>query len=246
MSQISEACGGGDAGRALVPGSLRGYRTWRMLGRRAHVPDGALPLTSVTRRRVVWTPSLSARCEPNDAGSPGPWSATLDSEHRAPQAGCSCGIYGWYDPTDSGIVSARVFGVVEASGLILMGERGYRAETVKITAIVTRNRRLAAACERAGIAVYGRRRDLLRDYPPEDLSSLLGRGTDGPEGPESPDSAPGVSSPHGFDGLVFLALWGRVVLIASALVTLPAAPVLVTAVVAHFVLLGLMIARLRY
>ena len=54
MSEIAEACGGGDSGRPLVPGSLRGYRTWWHASRRASVPDGMLPLTSVTRRHIVW------------------------------------------------------------------------------------------------------------------------------------------------------------------------------------------------
>jgi hypothetical protein len=58
--------------------------------------------------------------------------------------------------------------------LILMGDRRFRAERAQITAVVTHNRRVAAACTRAGIAGYRRRRDLLRDHPPDDLSSLLG------------------------------------------------------------------------
>jgi hypothetical protein len=61
-------------------------------------------------------------------------------------------------------------GAIQASGLILMGEPGFRAERARIAAVVTRNRRMAAACTQAGIAVYRRRRYLLRDYPPEDLS----------------------------------------------------------------------------
>jgi hypothetical protein len=85
MSYVSEACGGGDAGRALVPGSLRGYRTWRLLARKAHVPDGTLPLTSVVaKRRVIWGPSLTARCKPSDTATAGPWSPTLDGAHHAP------------------------------------------------------------------------------------------------------------------------------------------------------------------
>jgi hypothetical protein len=174
MSDIAEACGGGDAGRPLVPGALRGYRTWRPAGRRGQVPAGMLPLTSVSRRHVVWTPMLSARCVPRDAGSPSPGPPTLPADHPAPRAGCNCGIYGWYAPEDTVMVDASVFGTIQASGLILMGELGFRAETARITAVVTRNRRVAAACTQAGIAVYRRRRDLLRDYPPDDLSSLLG------------------------------------------------------------------------
>ncbi|HZA78758.1 MAG TPA: hypothetical protein VE623_20465 [Acidimicrobiales bacterium] len=242
MSQISETCGGGDAGRALVPGSLRGYRTWRLLGRRQHLEAGTLPLTSVTRRRVVWNPTLIARCSPDDIGTSGPSSSTLAGDHRAPQAGCGCGIYGWYAPTDTSIVRARVFGVIDASGLVLLGERGFRAEKAKITAVVTRSRRVTAACERAGIAVYRRRRDLLRDYPPEDLAALLGA-TPRPESNATIAQTPPL---YGFDRLVFLAVWGRVALIASALVALPMTPTLVTAIVAQIAVISLVAARFRH
>jgi hypothetical protein len=236
MSYISEMCGGGDAGRALVPGVLRGYRTWRLLGRRTHVPHGSLPLTSVSRRRVVWCPSLTARCKRGDAGT----ASTLGDDHPAPQVGCGCGIYGWYSPSDTSMVSARVFGVVEASGLILMGERGFRAETVKIVAVVTRNRRVATACARARISVYRRRRDLVRDYPPEDLSSLLAD-THGP----APPPAVAPQAPLLFDWLACLAVWGRCALIAAALIALPTAPALIVALAAHFALIGLIAARVH-
>jgi hypothetical protein len=239
MSYVSEVCGGGDAGRALVPGALRGYRTWRLLGRRTHVPDGSLPLTSVSRRRVVWCPSLTARCERGDAGMQAQSASTLDDDHPAPKVGCGCGIYGWYSPSDASMVSARVFGLVEASGLILMGERGFRAESVKIVAVVTRNRRVATACARAGIAVYRRRRDLVRDYPPEDLSSLLAD----TQRPAPPPVAP--QAPPPFDWLACLAVWGRGALIAAALIALPTAPALIVALTAHFAVLGLIAARVH-
>jgi hypothetical protein len=241
VSYVSEACGGGDTGRALVPGSLRGYRTWRLLRRRIHVPDGVLPLTSVTRRRVIWGPSLTARCKPSDTVTPVPWFPTLDNDHDAPQASCTCGIYGWYAPTDTGMVSARAFGIVEASGLILMGDRGFRAQTVKIAAVVTRNRRVATACTRAGIPVYHRRRDLLRDYPPEDLSSLVGNVREHGPPPAVPPQGPLL-----FDGLACLAVWGRAALVAAALVLLPTAPALTVAAVAHMAAIGLIFARLHH
>ena len=183
MSTIAEACGGGDTGRPLVPGSLRGYRTWWPAGRRAWVLDGMLPLTSVTRRHVIWATTLSARCVPPDTARSGPRSATPPDAHPAPRAGCNCGIYGWYAPDVAGMVDGSVFGAIEASGLILMGERGFRVERARITAVVTRNRRVTAACARAGIAVYRRRRELLRDLPPDDLSSLLGDRPSLPPGP---------------------------------------------------------------
>jgi uncharacterized protein YndB with AHSA1/START domain len=172
---ISDGWGGADGGRALIPGSLRGYRTWRLLKRRASLPEGALPLTSVTRP-VVWAPTLEARCcfPPATDQHPAVPSTSSLASHRSPSRGCECGIYAWYAPSDTQVLHAGVFGAVEACGLVLMGDRGYRAERARISAVVTRNRRLAAACAAAGVTVYGRRHDLLRDYPPDDLSGLLG------------------------------------------------------------------------
>jgi hypothetical protein len=215
MNAISESCGGGAGGRALVPGSLRGYRTWRL--RRRGSPAGMLPLTSVTRSHVVWSPALTAVCMPVDIGMP--WPLAIAADHHAPQVGCQCGIYAWYEPRDSGIVSSRVFGAVEASGLVLLGERGFRAERARITAVVTRNRRLAAACARTGISVYTRRRDLLRDYPPEDVTELIGGG-----GTSEPPP-PLAGGPGGLIGL--LAVAARTAVMGGAAVAPPPARITV-------------------
>ena len=239
MSQISGMCGGDD-GRPLVAGSLRGYRTWRLQRRGSPACGDSLPLTSVTRR-VVWGPTLTACCTPEVMGSPGQGPATLDGDHVAPAAGCQCGIYGWYDPTDTGMLRAGVFGVVEASGLVLMGERGFRAERARIVAVVSRNRRLTAACEQAGIAVYRRRRDLVRDHPPENLSALLGHSLDR----ERPTPSTPTPSLSGMDRLVLMAVCGRVALIAAALAVLPTGAAVLTAIVAQVALLGLVAARVR-
>jgi hypothetical protein len=239
MSQISGMCGAGD-GRPLVAGSLRGYRTWRLQRRRSRPSGDTLPLTSVTRR-VVWGPTLTARCTPDDMANLTGAAATLPGDHAAPAAECHCGIYGWYDPADTGMLRARVFGVVEASGLVLMGDRGFRAERARIVAVVARNRRLTAACEQAGIAVYRRRRDLLRDCPPEDLSALLGDPIEG----EQPARSPRAPSLSGFDGLVLMAACSRVALIAAALATLPTGAAVVTAIVVQVALLSFVAARLR-
>jgi hypothetical protein len=245
MSQISGMCGAGD-GRPLVPGALRGYRTWRLRRRRAPPGGDALPLTSVTRA-VVWGPTLTACCAPDSMDAPGPGAATPDGDHVAPAAECRCGIYGWYDPGDTGMLHARVFGVIEASGLVLMGERGFRAERARIVAVVSRNRRLTAACEEAGIAVYRRRGDLVRDCPPEDLSALLG---DPPErdSPDRPQPVPPARPPwcSGFDWLVLAAVCGRVALIAAALALLPTGAAVLAAVVANLAFLSLVAAQIRH
>jgi hypothetical protein len=133
---------------------------------------------------------------------------------------------------------------VDVDATVSLPIHGFRAEKAKISAVVTRNRRVTTACARAGIAVYRRRRDLLRDYPPEDLSSLLGD-DQAPEPRATVPPAPSPS-PNGFDGLVLLAVWGRVALIATALVALLTASTLITAIVAQVAAIGLIAARLRH
>ena len=174
MTDLSARPATDDAGTAFVAGTLRGYRAWRPVNRWTPVPDGSVPLASVTQPQVIWTPTLTARCTPPESWSfrcPPP---EVADGHTSPSIQCTCGIYAWYAPDDAGMLSARVFGVVEASGLVLMGDSGFRAQQVRIVAVVTRNRRVASACTAAGIAVYRRRRELLEDYPRDDLTSLLG------------------------------------------------------------------------
>jgi hypothetical protein len=228
------ACGGGDAGRPFVAGTLLGYRTWHPLTRWSKIPDGALPLAAVAQRDVVWPPTLSARCIPprftSRAGQP----SMIEARHTVPSSGCTCGIYAWYDPVDAGIFNARVFGAVQASGLILMGDRGFRAERASITAVATRNRRIAAACADAGIAVYRHRRDLIREHPPEDLTSLLG------EQPVSrEDREPGRARARRANRALVYALCGRTAVIVAAALTLPWPAAVLAAVVAEVILIVL-------
>lgn len=240
MSGISDACGGGDSARPLVPGSLRGYRTWRLASRLECVPDGMLPITSVTRRDVLWTPTMHAECTPDAGPPPRRRTTTRGVDHAAPRTGCKCGIYAWYAPDDTALLRARVFGVVEASGLVLMGDRGFRAERARVTAVVTRRPRLTAACARAGIAVYRRRRDLIRDHPPEDVSSLLGVRPAPP-----PEPAPPRTPFDGFDRTLLLAIWGRTALLLGGAFVLPIVAVLVLAVAAEIALFAMIVSRVR-
>ena len=49
-------------GRELVAGTLRGYRSWRLVPRGVPLEPGMLPLASMTRPQVTWPPELSASC----------------------------------------------------------------------------------------------------------------------------------------------------------------------------------------
>ena len=170
MTNISSLCGGADTGRSLVAGTLRGYRTWSPM-RSRDLPAGMLPLRSAQIPQVIWTASLHARCLTAELHGRGDSAPPVT--HQAPGRACRCGIYGWYQPRDRRMVPAPVFGVIAASGVIVMGSHGFRAQHARIVAIVTRQRDLTAACEDAGIAVYRRRRHLLHDHPTEDLTALL-------------------------------------------------------------------------
>lgn len=172
MTSVAGSCGAGDQGRAMVAGMLRGYRTWRLAGRTD--PRGGLPLTAVTRRDVRWQPEMRATCVRPADGAPIMPEQPPGGGHVAPAGGCECGLYGWYQPDDTAILAGNVFGVIEASGVVILGERGFRAERARVRAVATRRRRVAARCEAAGVEVYRSRRALVRAYPPDDVRELLG------------------------------------------------------------------------
>jgi hypothetical protein len=129
-------------------------------------------LTSVTGRHIVWATTQRARCVPRDTAGSGRRPRRCQTTTRRRGQGATAASTGGMRRMTRHL-DASVFGAIEASGRVLMGERGSVRKS-RITAVVTRNRRVAAACTQAGIAVYRRRRDLLRDHPPDDLSALLG------------------------------------------------------------------------
>jgi len=227
--------GGEDDRRDLVAGTLRGYRTWHLLPGRVPRASGTLPLTSVTRRQVTWPRELSASCTVADiAFLPGLSVPAAEEDHRSPSPDCSCGIYAWYAAGDARTLSAEVFGAVEASGLVLMGTHGFRAERARISAIATRNRRLAAACADAGIPVYRRRRELLAEHPPEDVSSLLG------EAPPAPSR-----HPHAFALVVCLSVWMRAALLVIAAGLFPLPAILATVFLSEVAIVAVVLMYLR-
>lgn len=192
-------------GQTVVPGaSLRGYRSWGI-----DIVDGSFVLAS-TAVQYVWRPGeLLAECaqsnsqtfQRTDVGvrgcdcsmctqlrSAGGWPARaeyLRDVHPAPVADCKCGFYGWYRPDDTRIIPSTIRGSVRASGRIIMGSHGFRAERVKLEALVLprvlatdhRTRRLLAEL-RAGDVHFTfsddtSMVDLVRRYPPDDVSALV-------------------------------------------------------------------------
>jgi len=191
-----------------------------------------LPLASMTRPQVTWPPELSASCT-SIAFPPMNPSPPPEPMHRAPERDCHCGIYAWYSPDDARTFSAEVFGVVQASGLVMLGTSGYRAEHAQITAVATRRRRVAEECRDAGIAVYRRRRDLVADHPPDEVATLIG---------EEPPTR--EWHPRAFALLICLSVWMRAAILIAAAGLLPPAGVLACLAVSEAAVLAVVLRQL--
>ncbi len=148
---------------ALVPGELRGYRQFLLLD------DGLYPV-------VHW--------------SAGPWEqgravarCSTGAEHDVPARDCTCGLYGWYDPSGTSGSYGGARAGVAAAGRVVLGDRGFRAARARVVAVAlpvplrwqprgsARARRMLA--ERyPGVEVYRSVRPMVRAHPPEDLAAL--------------------------------------------------------------------------
>jgi hypothetical protein len=151
---------------ALLTTPIRGYRTWLEY-------SGQLASTNAP---CVWDVTMTARCLRRGGVVPGcPCALCRPGDgHDAPCEACACGVYGWYDPSDTRIVPADVFGVIEVSGKVLLGDHGFRAERARLLAVASvRSRGTATRLEAAGVRVYRDRPGLIEDYPRDDLSALV-------------------------------------------------------------------------
>jgi hypothetical protein len=104
--------------------------------------------------------------------------ATETLKHLSPQLGCFCGFYAAYHP--DGLINApgthdflnQKLAVVEASGRIVLGTKGFRAEKMKIVDTF-----------RVPLFV-GDNPSILEKYPPDDVSVLLGGEDDASRSPK--------------------------------------------------------------
>lgn len=175
----------------VVPAALRGYRSWNLQDAR---------LCSTAARHEWASPQVTARCLSGDVvggldGQDCPCDLCARGRHAAPVRDCTCGIYGWYSPEDTRLVRGHVFGVVEASGRVVLASHGFRAQSARIVALAIEPVRgragsftlsfgpeppstdelhgLARWAKEQGIPVFATRAELLAEYPPEDVSALV-------------------------------------------------------------------------
>ena len=149
----------------MVPGTLRGYRAWRIK------PWG---LQSVSMTGHTWGKTEQARC------LQGGVSGRLG--HSAPKRGCSCGIYAKHTLDDLeyefGTLSGYMYGSIKVHGRIMLGDHGFRAQHAEIEALLWRG--LPLRYEDKGLTgilnsvpFYTDRAEFLNDYPPISVDHLL-------------------------------------------------------------------------
>ncbi len=147
----------------LVPGELRGYRQFLLLD------DGLYPVVHWAAGR--WEAGTQpARC-------------SIGADHDVPSRDCTCGFYGWYDPSGTSGSYGGARAVVAVSGRVVLGDRGFRAARGRVEAVAlpvplrwqprgrARARRMLAA-RYPGVPVYRSAREMVRAHPPHDVSAL--------------------------------------------------------------------------
>lgn len=94
----------------------------------------------------------------------------------APDRRCVCGFYAGYTPGDTlnapSTANSDYFGVVEATGGVILGERGFRAEKMRILALST----LSSILRNPPLSKYNwfnKPQDMIREFPPESYQHLL-------------------------------------------------------------------------
>ncbi len=164
-------------------GTVRGYRSWSL--HTEVVPSTVLPEAFSDPYALLPT---ATRCYLTGAYG-GEWHyRKLEAEccysskfltrwpvHEVPGPDCSCGIYAyWRCRQGQGDGPAEgVYGVVECSGRIIMGTKGFRAQRARIIAVVANDtilNRVTSNCNPGplnGVELYEDYASLVKDYPPD-------------------------------------------------------------------------------
>jgi hypothetical protein len=163
-------------GEMLVPGSLRGYRCWRLTkGDDVDLfPLHADCSASWARRR-----RMTASCD-NELREP---EANAHYAEDSPATNCTCGFYATYDPVSylahmpkpwnyfNGKQQVFVHGSIRASGRIILGDWGFRAQYAEVEALWGPHGKAPAL--NYDVPWFRTRDSFLRQYIRHDVSDLL-------------------------------------------------------------------------
>lgn len=150
----------------LIPSTIRGYRTW------GHADiDGQLP--SVVKA-ATWVPGM------NEAVCIAPYDVRsyYEGHLEVPDPKCSCGFYSWHTEFPPEYLDKATFGVIEASGRIVLGTHGMRSQRAKVIALAPHHdyanfKSMELAAARFGVPYFQTPEEMFEAFPPDDLSALF-------------------------------------------------------------------------
>lgn len=148
LNDIQLAC----TGSALVIGApVRGWREWTITADGLRGAQGGFWRPGTNTAECLGKHAAMLRVLDDalaGAGVPNP-------PHTV-ERWCTCGLYSWRRPDRIRARSAKVAGVVESWGRVLVGEHGYRAQYARVVAVCGPRRGIADAHptrdERAAVA----------------------------------------------------------------------------------------------
>lgn len=141
----------------MVPGALRGYRTWRLSGQ---------GLVAVAKNYNWFAGVNVASCHrhPNNA---------------APCQDCSCGLYAKHGPAQvvAEFGTDNTIGTIKAYGKVVLGTAGFRAEKAEIESIYLPPRLATYAAsflaDLYNVPVFTSLRELILKFPPIPVDHLI-------------------------------------------------------------------------
>lgn len=170
----------------LYPGVLRGYRCWRV------TPNGRLMACNFD---TEWDTGLNVGDCRYSTGDLGHGGRPRHDPGEFPKRGCTCGFYATYDdsfPTGSswgawGAARAAhrpdsLSGSIKASGRVILGTKGFRAEKAQVEALVVpysdKSSPVALVAEHIaavyGVPTFKSFAALMEAFPPVDVEALVG------------------------------------------------------------------------
>lgn len=140
----------GDIEQTMVPGTLRGYREW------VPTPNGL----QAVNFPFIWEPGVNtAQCARRD----GP----------APRAKCTCGFYARHTPFSPSFYTA-IAGVIKASGRVILGTAGFRAQYAEIEALYfPPGWGTPTMLDQYNVPIYRDFDAMVQDFPPISVQHLL-------------------------------------------------------------------------
>ena len=142
----------------LVPGTLRGYRSWITDMEGVLYPINAWP-------NSAWTAGINESVCHGNCGIP-----ARGHCGSSPGTTCTCGFYATHIPLPR---CGSVVGVIEASGRVIIGTKGFRAQKARIVAAYTVKLDSRMLDNYRDVQWFQDPERMWEKYPPQDLSEIV-------------------------------------------------------------------------